>query len=714
MEPLDINEQGQSANANTVPEAIKKAKLELQQSIDSVEKLICIIKKDGSILRANKAIQNWGNLNFKSAVGKSLHKAIHPNCSDSSCYFKKILELSDKVIDGGVGANYKTFDHLLNLEIHIQINPIKIDRKGLRGEALVVTLQDIASLGTKDFIANDYKWQVKDRAQQDDFFPTTQSLGDQARTYSETDFQEYDSQVVMNIKKEWELALDSLGELLCVVNSETRIVRANRAIEKWKLAKVTAVKGKKFHDLMHFGCTDPNCYLEDFNASILEVIVSGKSAELLIYDSFLKKYLKYQINKILTDVILESDFVVISVNNIDLINASSSTLDSLTKTLNKKIDEKNVALVHINKKLNVQIDKLNRAEASLKMSQRAYYNLLDKMSEGVVVQDDQSKIVYVNREFSRMLGLSKALLVGKHVSDFVLDHDLSSSVFDLNSLLNKRGLIVRLQSVKGRIFWVKVSVRNLINELTQLHSQSLVITDIDDYVQSQQKLIAADDQLRLLSQKVLNAQELERKRIAFELHDGLGQTLSAVKFYVENTINKLALDSKVPGNGLDLVVSKLQGAVEEVRRISMDLRPSILDDIGILATLRWFCREVSLLYPSIKFSFDAIELREDQIGDLQKTQIFRIVQEAVNNACKYSECNRVSIILSKEGRFVNLAIKDNGKGFNYKAASEPSKNNTSLGLVSMKERAETSDGSFELRSTKRDGTTILCKWAYLQ
>jgi PAS domain S-box-containing protein len=599
------------------------------------------------------------------------------------------------------------------LEIHIQINPIKIDRKGLRGEALVVTLQDIASLGTKDLIANDYKWQVKDRVHQDDFFPTTQSLGDQARSYSESDFQEFDSQVVMNIKKEWELALDSLGELLCVVNSETRIVRANRAIEKWKLAKVTAVKGKKFHDLMHFGCTDPNCYLDDFNASILEVIVSGKSAELLIYDSFLKKYLKYQINKIHTDVILESDFVVISVNNIDLINASSSTLDSLTKTLNKKIDEK-MPLVNINKKLNVQIDKLNQAEASLKMSQRAYFNLLDKMSEGVVVQDNQSRIVYVNREFSRMLGLSKALLVGKNVSDFVLDHDLSPSAFDLNSLLNKRGLIVRLKSSKGRIFWVKVSVRNLINELTQSHSQSLVITDIDDYVQSQQKLIAADDQLRLLSQKVLNAQELERKRIAFELHDGLGQTLSAVKFYVENTINKLALDSKVPGNGLDLVVSKLQGAVEEVRRISMDIRPSILDDIGILATLRWFSREVSLLYPSIKFTFDAVDLREDQIGDLQKTQIFRIVQEAVNNACKYSECNRVLIVLSREGRFISLSIKDNGKGFNYKAMSEPSKNNASLGLVSMRERAENSDGSFELRSSKRDGTMILCKWPHLE
>ena len=86
----------------------------------------------------------------------------------------------------------------------------------------------------------------------------------------------------------------------------------------------------------------------------------------------------------------------------------------------------------------------------------------------------------------------------------------------------------------------------------------------------------------------------------------------------------------------------------------------------------------------------------------------------MNNACKYSRCNQISISLSREGRFIHLSIKDNGKGFNYESTTEPNKNNSSLGLVSMKERAETSDGSFELHSSKSEGTTILCKWAYLQ
>ena len=150
MKSLDSVLQTQTGNENNFPDIIKKAKLELQQSIDSVDKLICIIKEDGSILRANKAIQNWGNLSFRSVVGKSLHKAIHPNWSDPSCYFKKILELSNKVIEGGVGVDFKTFDYLLNLEIHIQINPIKIDRKDFQGKALVISMQDIASLGSKD------------------------------------------------------------------------------------------------------------------------------------------------------------------------------------------------------------------------------------------------------------------------------------------------------------------------------------------------------------------------------------------------------------------------------------------------------------------------------------------------------------------------------------------------------------------------------------
>lgn len=692
-------------------DSIQNAKLELQYSIDSVDKLICVIKKDGTILRANKAIEKWGSLPVKSVVGKSIHKVIHPHCTASSCYVKKILELSSKVVDTGIGVDFRSYDHPLSLEVHAQLSPVAIDRADYRGRALVITFQDVSSIGPQTngpFI--NYDWQLKNGRFQEELFPSQYANEDKTRFYLEPDFLEYDYQQVESIKKEWELALDSLDELLCVVNSEGRMVRANRAIERWKLGKVTAVKGKKFHDLMHFGCTDPECYLHDFTDSILDVIVSNKSSERQLYDPVLKKHLNYQINKIYSDTALDSELVIISIGDVKKIQSSSSTIESLKRNLNKKIEAKNLALEKLNKKLQIQIEKSNQAEASLKVSHHAYLDLLDTMSEGVVVQNAESNITYVNRKMAKMLGYPKTKLLGQKLDQFFegVDHKNASNVID--TITHESGSVSRLCSVNGKKFWVKVSARNLLNTFSDSNGQSLVITDIDDFVESQQKLIAADDQLRLLSQRVLDAQEIERKRIAFELHDGLGQTLSAVKFYVENTINKLSLDTKVPGNGLELVVSKLQSAVEEVRRISMDLRPSMLDDIGVIATLRWFCREMSLLYPALKFNFEVVDLKESEVGDAQKTQIFRIVQEGINNACKYSYGTRIKFSLSKVDRKIVLKVSDNGQGFDSKSMMLPNQEHQSLGLVSMRERAENSGGTFQIRSGKKEGTAIICRW----
>ena len=711
MKPSALTTKDDFFSTSSSLDLIQKAKLELQYSIDSVDKLICVIKKDGTILRSNKAIEKWGNLSVKSVVGKSLHKVIHPNCTASSCYVKKILELTSKVVDTGVGVDFRSYDHPLNLEVHAQLSPVAIDRVDYKGCALVITFQDVTSVGPQaDRPFLNYDWQVRTGRFQEELFPSQYVKDDKSRFYLEPDFLEYDYQQVESIKKEWELALDSLDELLCVVNSEGRVVRANRAIERWKLGKVTAVKGKKFHDLMHFGCTDPQCYLHDFTDSILDAIVSSQSSERQLYDPYLKKHLNYQINKIYSDTDLGSELVIISIGDVKKIQSSSSTIDSLKRSLNKKIDAKNLALEKLNKKLQIQIEKSNKAEASLKVSHHAYLELLDTMSEGVVVQDAESSITYVNRKMSKMLGYPKSKLLGRKLDQFFegVDHKNTSNLID--TIVHGIGSVSRLCSVNGKKFWVKVSARNLHNTFSDENGQSLVVTDIDDFVESQQKLIAADDQLRLLSQRVLNAQELERKRIAFELHDGLGQTLSAVKFYVENTINKLSLDTKVPGNGLDLVVIKLQSAVEEVRRISMDLRPSMLDDIGVIATLKWFCREMSLLYPALKFNFEVINLKESEVGNAQKTQIFRIVQEGINNACKYSNGSQIKFSLAKVDSKVVLKVGDNGEGFDSKNMMLPNQGQPSLGLISMRERAENSGGTFQIRSGKKTGTVIICRW----
>ena len=158
------------------------------------------------------------------------------------------------------------------------------------------------------------------------------------------------------------------------------------------------------------------------------------------------------------------------------------------------------------------------------------------------------------------------------------------------------------------------------------------------------------------------------------------------------------------------IISKLQDAIEEVRRISMDLRPSILDDLGILATLGWFCREFQSVYRGIRVEL-RIEVQEADIPVPLKVVIFRIVQEALNNVAKYSGTDTVQIGLKKTSHAIELDIADNGIGFDLsEIAAKRGVGLGGTGLVSMRERAEYSGGHFTLKSNKGQGTCIRILW----
>ena len=218
--------------------------------------------------------------------------------------------------------------------------------------------------------------------------------------------------------------------------------------------------------------------------------------------------------------------------------------------------------------------------------------------------------------------------------------------------------------------------------------------------------------LEILSSRLLNAQEEERKRIAVDLHDGIGQCLSAVKFMVETVIEQL--DGKVAHleiKSLDALVPLLQESSEEIRNIIMNLRPSILDDLGILATIGWFCRQFTSVYSHIHL-VKKIEIEEDQVPDALKTIIFRIIQEAMNNIAKHADAQDVSLYLGKNENTLELRIEDNGCGFDADRLMSSGSSVQAFGLTGMKERVELSGGRFTIRSAFGKGTCVEARWAY--
>ena len=231
-----------------------------------------------------------------------------------------------------------------------------------------------------------------------------------------------------------------------------------------------------------------------------------------------------------------------------------------------------------------------------------------------------------------------------------------------------------------------------------------------ELVRANKQLKKSEDELRILSSQLLTAQENERARIARELHDGIGQSLSAIKFRLEDALGQLSKDvTESSVNSLNSLIPIIQSTVEEVRRITMDLRPSTLDDLGILATIGWFCREFQETYTTVRIE-NEIGLEEADIPESLKTVIYRVLQEALNNIAKHSGADSVTIFLTKRDDSIELAIKDNGRGFDLKEAFDIDGSERGFGLGSMKERIELSGGVFSLESIRREGTTIRASW----
>ena len=237
------------------------------------------------------------------------------------------------------------------------------------------------------------------------------------------------------------------------------------------------------------------------------------------------------------------------------------------------------------------------------------------------------------------------------------------------------------------------------------------LNNVTERIRAGEAIRESENQLRILSAQLLTAQENERKRVSRELHDGLQQTLTAIKFKVEAFllgVNKTRLKEKA--KTLEPIISMIQESVREIRRIQANLRPPMLDDLGILASLTWLFREFQGAYPDIRIE-KSFQVEERDIPEGLKMVIYRILQEALTNIAKHSGAERVSVALRKAENVIEMRVRDNGGGFDLQDLLVREDKEKGLGLASMKERVESSSGLFSVESQKGEGTLIQASWA---
>ena len=238
------------------------------------------------------------------------------------------------------------------------------------------------------------------------------------------------------------------------------------------------------------------------------------------------------------------------------------------------------------------------------------------------------------------------------------------------------------------------------------------VHDITERKRAEEALERSGEQLRRLSSQLLEVQENERKRIAGELHDSIGQSLTAIKFGLENAVSRLPQDeAKECVEALEALIPVVQQASEEVRQIHTDLRPSMLDDLGIVSTISWSCREFERLYPGTKIE-KQIDIEEKEVPEPLEIVIFRVLQEALNNVAKYGKADLVRVLLKETDGQIELAVEDNGQGFDVEDVRSGTSLKKGFGLTSMRERTELSGGSFAIESAQGKGTVVRASWPH--
>lgn len=221
------------------------------------------------------------------------------------------------------------------------------------------------------------------------------------------------------------------------------------------------------------------------------------------------------------------------------------------------------------------------------------------------------------------------------------------------------------------------------------------------------KLRNSRNELMALSEQLIGAQEAERQRIAVELHDSIGQSLSAVKYTLERGIALLAQPHLGdPAAIFELAVRRIQESTESIRSISMNLRPKILDDLGAASAVQWFCREFAETYPNIAVTTE-VKVVDRAVPDHLATVVFRCTQELLNNVAKHASAEQVSIRLAMEAGALSLLVRDDGIGIRVKDI-QGGQNRS--GLSNLRERAQMSGGQFMISAPQEGGTLAVMMW----
>ncbi|MBK5292603.1 MAG: PAS domain S-box protein [Acidobacteriia bacterium] len=337
-----------------------------------------------------------------------------------------------------------------------------------------------------------------------------------------------------------------------------------------------------------------------------------------------------------------------------------------------------------------------------------YQRIFEEATEGIVQTTPEGRYRSANPAAARMLGYKSPQELMAHVTNISRQtYVVPARREELQRLMATKGHVedfeVERYRKDGRKIWMNINghaVRDVSGGILYYEGTNQDITE--------RKL--AESELRRLPQRIIEAQEAERMRVARELHDGVNQLLASARMRLRSVEENLSGISPAAGEILRRCNRLLVQALEENRRIAHDLRPSDLDELGLVAACRNLCAEFqSRTALQVKSRFPRDWRRQPPAVELN---LFRIVQEILTNAEKHSQAKNVRLRLAVEDDEVVLSIRDDGRGFDPGAATTARRERRGIGLTNLRERAASMDGSCEFVSAPKRGTLITVRVPY--
>jgi PAS domain S-box-containing protein len=345
---------------------------------------------------------------------------------------------------------------------------------------------------------------------------------------------------------------------------------------------------------------------------------------------------------------------------------------------------------------------------SLMEANDRYHLTVDSLMDAIVAVDEEQKIMFFNPAAEKMFGLTAAQVMGTPLQRLIPKklrgaHQIHVDRY-IESNESSRGMGSQLDIAGLRSDGTEFPIESTISKMTidGKRQFTAVLRDVTDRRRAETNMREMNRQLRALTVALQEVREQERTRISRELHDDLGQQLTGLKLDLAWMTKRVKEGRELQPEAMDEMRRQLDEAIASVRRISTDLRPPILDDLGFGEAVTWHANEVAKRSGlEMKLNLEAASLVRNK--DLA-TALFRIVQESLTNCVRHANAARVDIELLTNEKYLILKVQDNGQGFEMEKLL-----GGGIGLVSMRERIDALGGQLHISSSPGNGTTVLVK-----